>query len=168
MQTKENSKFTYDIVADILRGYRELNQIATQLRNDIAHYFPSISDEDIIETMTFSRILSKRINKIHNGKTSDRTAFIAMSYSESVDKVKIRPKCELENELKMVLSDINRIECYVGLLSEQSSVVLQKLYFEYKTHAEVADEINISVSTLKRHRNDGIAQLVPMFNLITT
>ena len=168
MNINENNKFTFEIVADMLKSFIQMKKDVALLDDEIKNYVPVVSDKDMIDSMTFSRPDSECVNNIHSGKINDKTASIAISYSEKMMKINIRHKEELENDLCLILSNIRRLEHYVRSLDEIHASVLEKLYFEGLTYVETGKALMLSISAIKRYRRAGIERIVAMYDLIAT
>lgn len=169
MPTKDtyNDRFTFEKATNMLMNYRDLVQKARQLEFEVNNYKPAASGEDMIDSMTFSRTLSERINSVHRGQTGDKTGDIAVSYSEKTARINLLLKQELIDELRLIQQDICRIEQYIDILEREYSSVLRMLYVEGLTYAETSEKAKMSISAVNNNRRKGIERLVKMLNLIT-
>ena len=73
---------------------------------------------------------------------------------------------DIEEELGTLEAHIAKLEFYVSQLKSDQSEVIRKYYFEEKTWAELQKELNLSVRTLLKRRDDGIKALMEMGNYI--
>lgn len=166
MSQDKDNKYTHEIIVQMLKDYRVLQRRAKQLEFEITNYAPAATDEDMIDAMTFNSSLGDGGNSIHTGQASDKTANIAVSYAEKVDKLNRKHKQELESDLRAVNTEMLRLETYISLLDEKQSKTLRMLYLEGLTFVKAADRMNLSVDTVKNYRKAGIKCLVEMYNNI--
>ena len=161
-----NNKFTFGMIAGMLRDYKNLKRKALLLEFEIkcAENLP-ISDNDIIESMTFDSQLGE---KVKGGQISDKTANTAMSYGIKKHKMKLKHESDLKNDLNSINIELERMEYYISLLDERHSSVLKSLYMDGLTFTETACKRHLSVSAIQKLRKVGIEKLVDMYNLLIT
>jgi len=160
-------KHTFEYVAQMLKDFREMQRRAQQLIFEIENYIPAATGEDMIDAITFNTPSVGGVNGIlHNGQVADKTANIAISYAEKVDKLNVKHKKELENDLKYVNVEILRLEHYISLLDDKHSKVLRMLYIEGLTYAKTAEKYGISTASVRKLRKTGISKLTAMFDAI--
>lgn len=164
MDKNENTMITFEMVADLLRNFRQLKQKESQLEFEISNYKAArISSEDIIETMTFDH----SAEHIKGGQPSDRTAAIAIAYNDKRYFINIKQKVELEDELANLQNQIRRIEFYIDILEPRYSCVLRDLYIEGYTFEGTAIKEHISITAVKNNRRAGIKKLVKMLQMVS-
>lgn len=166
MPQKEVNIYTYEIVTQMLKGYRELQRKTLQLEFEITNYIPIATGTDIIDSMTFGKAMDDGFNIIHNGHVSDKTAQIAVSYADKAERLNIKHKQELEDELRSINMEMLRMEYYIGLLEEKHAKVLRLLYYDGLTLVKTAESAKISLDSVKSYRKAGILSLVDMYNRI--
>jgi RNA polymerase sigma factor (sigma-70 family) len=160
--SKASSVFTYDKVAEILKGYNDVKNRVMLLEYEIANDTPVMTGDDMIYQMAFSDYPAGSPERNHCG-----TDVIALTYMKKTSQINIKHKQELEDEVRILKVGIERIDYYINLLTERQTTVLKRLYFEGKTITEIALSMSISESTVKNARKDGIKKLVEMYAIIT-
>jgi len=160
---KSNNKFTSDMVVEMLSNYTSMQRKALQLEFEIKQIKSLITEDDMIESMTFNSDLQ---DKVKGGQAGDKTASIAISYLAKLENINIKQTAELHRELIALNLQIERIRYYINLLEGKYSHVLQKVYIEGLSMAETAELTGISLDTIKRQKNTAIKQLVEMYNYI--
>ncbi len=81
-----------------------------------------------------------------------------------MERLNIKFRQELEDDLRAVNMEMLRLEFYISLLDEKLAKVLGMLYLEGLTFSKVAEEMTLSVETVKSYRKAGIVYLVEMYN----
>ncbi len=159
----QNNMVTAEQTTEILKGYQTLKRKAMQLDFEINQYYPVLTGEDMIDTMTFSQPAGEYI---HGGQASDKTSRIALSYAEKAKDLNIKHKQELEADLRRVLAEMKRIEFYISILDKPQMEILSLLYLDGMTFIGAAEKLEISISSLKKLRIMGIKQFSNMLSEI--
>jgi len=160
---KSNNIFTFEIVSGMLHNYQEMKRKALQLEFELTILNNLISDSEFIDAMSLS---SPKSDGIQGGFASDKTANIAISYSDKLDDIRIKETKELSKEYMSVALLMERIKHYISLLPPKQSFVLHKLYIEGAPFGEFIKAEELSISTIKKYKRLGITQLVDMFNFV--
>ena len=158
-----SKKFGVEDTLKILRSYPSLKRNEERLILEIKNFEPSISDKDIIESMTFTSISGEHVQ---SGKISDKTGNIAGAYAERALNMIRKTKEDLENELRLIITETRRIESYVGLLEPKQSQILNLIYLQGMTLHDAATKAKFSESASKKYRKDGVDMLTEMFSSI--
>ncbi len=89
-------------------------------------------------------IRNKCIDRIRNSVSRQRyELFYKCVYGDEADEAGLR--------LKETESRIEKMYQLIGTLTPQTRRILESCYFQGKHYAEVAEELDISISTVKKH-----------------
>ena len=67
-------------------------------------------------------------------------------------------------EMDEIRTQLERMDYYIGLLTEEQQKILQLYYFQKKGWYDIERETNYSRRTLTKRRNEAIVRLVQMYN----
>jgi DNA-binding NarL/FixJ family response regulator len=90
-----------------------------------------------------------------------------MTYEKKANRINVRHKQELENELCLLKSGKERLDYYIGFLTERQAKIIRHIYFEGKTITEVSLSLSLSETTVKITRRNGITRLLEMYSIIS-
>lgn len=158
-------EYTNKDIISKLESYKDLKRKALQLAFELENYQAEITDDDIIETMMFNNRVDEYVS---SGQFFDKTANIAVSYSEKAVNMNIRRRQDLENEYSHISLELRRLEYYISIIEQKYSDILRLLYLEDMTYVSTAAELNISLATVPNNRNKAIEKLTEMYNRIVT
>jgi len=164
MTQKNNngSAFTYEEMVGILKGYNGIKNRIMLLEYEIANSEPILTGEDVIYQMALNDLPMYNHENQQYG-----TDIIALTYAKKADRINVRQKLELTDEVRLLKAQTDRLEYYISLLDERQATVLKQLYFESKTLTETALCMRISESTVKNVRRAGIKKLIEMYSFVS-
>lgn len=150
-------------VIEQLKAYPLLQKRANLLRYEQSHP-AQVSEVEVIGALALTRPLEG--GSAQAGHVSDKTMRIAATFREEQERLNYTSVMDIEEELGTLEAHIAKLEFYVSQLKSDQSEVIRKYYFEEKTWAELQKELNLSVRTLLKRRDDGIKALMEMGNYI--
>lgn len=165
MPHETGKKYSFENIVSMLKDYNNLKRKSLQLEFEISNYIPIATGDDIIDSMTFNKA-SDDGSSHPNGQTSDKTANIAISYAEKVDRLNIKYLQELKSDLRAINMEMLRLEFYINLLEKKYANILRMLYLEGLTLTKTAEKTKLSIDTVKNNRKAGINKLLDMYNSI--
>lgn len=146
-------------VEEIIKRYEDLKNELNILEIQISS-FEGISENDVIEMMTFSQTQDERV--ITSG-TTDKTSKIAASYSKRTSQENdemynflLKRHIEIKNEIDFFESAISRMKY---------KEVAEALFIQRLTWPEVESLFNISHATIGRHRREIVKELEKAYSL---
>jgi len=157
---KNTKGITYEKVVEILKNYNRVKDRVLLLEYEINNYTPIVSGDDVIYQMTFNGLSNQ--DNLHYD-----TEQIAMSYEKKADRINIRHKQELEDEVCLLKAGNERLNYYIGFLTERQAKIIRLIYFEGKTITEVSLSMSLSETTVKTTRRSGINRLLEMYSIIS-
>ncbi len=97
-----------------------------------------------------------------SGHISDRTMQIALSFREETDRMNCDTILDIDQELSILQTRVNKLEFYVSQLEEKQEEVIRGHYFEGMSWANLQKNLHISSRTLSNRRNGGLDALIAM------
>ena len=154
--------FTTENIQAMLRSYKDSIRIISQLEFELANHDRLVSAEDVIATLTLPGAGDGGPHS--TGKISDRTSSAALQYDDIATSMRTEFRAAVHRELIRVERQVKRMEFYVSLLSPDICAVISHLYLEGLSADVTADKLGLSLKTVNRRRNAGIASLTEMYN----
>ena len=146
-----------------LKAYPLLQKRTNLLRYEQSHP-AQVSEVEVIGALALTRPLGG--GSAQAGHISDKTMRIAATFRDEQEYLNYAAVMDIGEELGVLEAHIAKLEFYVSQLKTDQSEVIRKYYFEEKTWAELQKELNLSVRTLIKRRDDGIKALMEMGNYI--
>lgn len=155
----ENYEINENTIIKQLRGLKDAERAILQLDYEIENYDYIIDGNDLIDSINFQR--SGGI-EVRSKIISDRTATIAINHEE---KAQLAEQRRRQSEIKRTLlkRDVERLKFYISFLDEREKLMIEKIYIEECTLNEVATQMDISVSTVRRIQKKAIRTLTEMY-----
>jgi DNA-directed RNA polymerase specialized sigma subunit, sigma24 homolog len=153
---------TINDIKEMLKGYRSLVQTMHQLEYELANHDQLVSNEEVIAMLTLPGAGDGGPQS--TGKISDRTSSTALQYDDIASSIRTDFRAAVHRELILVAQQVKRMEFYVGLLSPDIYAVITLLYLEGHSAEETSHKLAVSLKTVNRRRNAGIAILNEMYN----
>jgi len=151
-------------VEEILKSYTSMKRRIEQLRFELGHS-GIISERELIESLALG-VHTEGV-RFSNSHLSDRTMAIALRYKDEMSRMGVETIIDVNSELCVLETEINRLEYYVSLLDKNEEAAIRLLYFERRSWPEAAEELNISKRTLFRYRKSAIEELASMYSLLS-
>jgi len=148
-------------VLGLLKSYPDSKRRIEQLRYELEHS-QIISEHELIEHMALG---SHTVERINGGHVSDRTMAIALKYKDSLNEIERETIIDINRELHILETEVDRLEYYVSLLEKKEADVIRALYFVRKSWEAAVSEMHISRQTLIRRRKRAIGVLESMYSL---
>jgi len=154
------------IVNDTLKAYQHNKRKIEQLRFELENP-PKLADNEIIGALALSGNSADR-SIISGNHISDKTMMIAMKYHETGEQLVSEAVKQISQELTALEAEIGRIESYVSLLPEKLSEIIRLFYFEGVQNAQIAEQLDISLSSVAYRKNAAVKELVAMYRFLYT
>lgn len=139
----------------ILKDYRQMVLERDSLKHQLAH-FKGLTAEEVIESMYTPRMDGERVQ---TSNISDKTAQIAMTYQERMDRINREWYEHLERKLRMLNDEISFFESSLDTLPEHLSRLMKDMVVEGQTWDMLEITHKIGRTTIHRYRRKAIAIL---------
>jgi len=171
---------------DIIRKFKSGDESGLRLLFDLyytplcvyAHkYFDSLDQAEDIVQEAFITLWEK--NRLINFTGSIKSYLFSIVRNNSINKIKQEKRYrfeEIENQAYSIIEDKfespklekrkENLYREIEQLPEQCKKVFEAIIFEKLKYAEVADELNISVNTVKTHYSRALKQLRDSLDII--
>lgn len=140
-----------DMFSEYKKMRREMSMIAYQLS-----HFTGISEEDIIESMTFSHPDGERV---HTSGVSRKTESIALKVRELVEKENSEWYQYLFDRYQYLDKEISFFEFGIKEMGEKKADIIFELLDGDLTWDSIADQYGVSRSLLGVYRKEAIKEL---------
>ncbi len=154
--------YTRETVMEMLTDYPNKVRKINLLRFELEHP-AKVSPDEMLEAMSFFHGNSEGRTP---GAISNKTLYIAMNYHEAADRLNAQSMDEITARLIPLEHEVNKLRYYIGLIGGQGQTVIQKLFFDGRSLQDAADELGVSVWSVRRTRDEAIDQLVEMFSYV--
>ena len=146
-------------ILDLLKSYPDLARKVSILRYELQH-LPSLSPEDMIDTMNFSHQEGTGHN---SGAVSNKTMYIALNYREQSRHANHECFDEIAMRLIPLEQEIRRLEHYVSLLNSRMALIIRMHYFEEQPWEVIASKLDLSVRRVQYLKNAAVDKLSEMY-----
>ncbi len=146
---------------EVLNKYQELKKEKTVLEFQLSR-FKGITEEDIIESMTFSHADGERVQ---TSGTSDKTGKIAVNYKKIADRENDEWFSYLVSRLEYVKMEMEFFEFSVKGLSNGIGDIIADMVIESMPWVEIEDKYHISHATLGRYRKNALKELSGIYEM---
>lgn len=140
---------------EVLDKYQELKKEQTVLKFQLSR-FKGISEDDIIESMTFSHADGERVQ---TSGVSDKTGKIAVNYKKIADRENEEWISYLISRLEYVEDEIEFFEYTLKGLSNGVGEIMWDMVIECMSWGEIEAKYHISHSALGKYRKNAIKEL---------
>ncbi len=144
-----------DVIA-LLKTYPQLKKKINLLEYERQHP-AQVSSQEVISGLALAHPISEGPGAA--GHISNKTMQIALNFQEETDRLNYATVMEIDQELAILRSRIEKLEFYVAQLDKRQAEVIRKYYFEEKTWPELQKEMHASSRTLVKRRDDGLPWL---------
>lgn len=146
---------------EVLDKYQELKKEQNVLKFQLSR-FKGISEDDIIESMTFSHADGERVQ---TSGVSDKTGKIAVNYKKIAEKENQEWLSYLIARLEYVETEIDFFEFTLKRLSNGMGEIMWDMIIESMSWGEVEEKYHISHATLGRYRKSAIRELDTIYEM---
>ena len=143
---------------ELLRSYPEKKRVIEQLKFELRHP-AQIGEDELIDSLSARPLSEGRMG----GGVSNKTMTIALQYQNTLHHMNSEAVADIARDLRLLESEIARLEHYVSLLEELKGTVIRQIFFERRSLSELENECRYSKSTIYRVRNEAIDDLVSMY-----
>ena len=148
-------------VVDLLESYQKRSKQIELLHYELSH--PArVSENEIIGALALAHGDGEGGHP--GGHAPDKTLYIALNYQARIDHMKDDTAEEVVGQLVTLEREQERLNYYVSLLDPRHTELLKLLYFEGYTQEECAKKLNIATRTVRRTKDDAIAELAEMYS----
>ncbi len=147
-------------VVALLEEYRVNIRKIAQLRYELDHPM-TVSPAEMIDAMSFGKGAGE--GRPSPGYVSNKTLYIAMNYQEKAAQLNNENREDIVGRLVPLERAVDRLEFYVGLLTEKQAVIIRRHYFDGASMEALAAEMQMSPKTLRKVKNEAIEALTEMY-----
>lgn len=115
---------------------------------------------EVLSGLAFARPLIEGAGA--SGHISDKTMQIALSFREKADRMNSDTILDIDQELSILRTRIEKLDFYVSQLEEKQAEVIRGHYFEGMSWVDLQKKLHISSRTLSNRRNNGLDALIAM------
>lgn len=144
-----------DRVEKMMKGYPQMKTEAKCLENQLRD-FHGVSETEMIESMQFGQPEGERVQ---TSTVSDKTARIAVSYKERMERINSEWYEYLEKRYALLSEELRFFESAVRSLDGDIGRIMADLIFNTDTWDVVESKYNVGRTTIFRYRKKGIAEL---------
>ena len=148
-------------VEKLLKEYQMLIRERNCLAHQIAH-FRGVTAEDVIQSMYTPRMDGERVQ---TSGTSDKTAQIALSYQERMDRINREWFDHLENKLRILNEELQFLESALGSLSKKLPDIMRDMVIGQMTWDSLSDKYFVSRRMIGKYRRKAIEELDVLYEL---
>ena len=142
-------------VEKLMRGYPQMKTEIKCLENQIRD-FRGITETEMIESMLYSHPEGERVQ---TSGVSDKTARIAISYRERMDRINKEWYDYLEQKYLLLSEELRFFESAIGSLPGGLSEIIHDMVIEQLTWDTIEGKFHIARSTVSLYRKKAIAEL---------
>lgn len=146
-------------VEKLMREYPQMKTEVKCLENQIRD-FRGISETDMIESMLYSHPEGDRVQT--NG-VSDKTARIAMSYRERMEKINKEWYDYLEQKYLLLSEEVRFFESALASLPGSLAGVMRDLVLEGMTYDAIAEKYFVSRTMVIKYRKRALTELDKLY-----
>ena len=146
-------------VEKIMRDYRLMVRERICLENQIRN-FQGITEEEMIDSLHFSQSDEERVQA---SCVSDKTARIAVSYREKMNKINKEWQAHLEKKLIVITEEMDFFESAVFSLSGNLPEFVSDMVIKGLTWDDLAVKYHISRTMVAKNRKRAIRELETLY-----
>ena len=148
-------------VIGLLESYQKRSKQIELLHYELSH--PArVSENEIIGALALAH--GDGEGGRPGGHASDKTLYIALNYQARANHANSDTAEEVVGQLVTLEREQERLNYYVSLLGPRHAELLKLLYFEGYSQEECAKKLEIATRTVRRIKDDAIAELVEMYS----
>lgn len=145
----------------LLKNYHSIQQEVEQLKFEIA-CFPELSPIETIEMLNYQKSEGDRVQ---TSDVTDKTAKIALIYSEVTARLNDEARKEIENVIKVTEFELAKLHFSIEQLEPHLQQVIESLFFDRLTVYAVSREQSVAERTVQKYKQQAIDILASRFNL---
>ena len=145
----------------LLKNYHSIQQEVEQLKFEVA-CFPELSPTETIEMLNFQKGEGDRVQ---TSDMTDKTAKIALIYSEVTTRLNDEARKEIENVIKVTEFELAKLHFSIEQLEPHLQQVIESLFFDRLTVYAVSREQSVAERTVQKYKQQAIDILASRFNL---
>jgi hypothetical protein len=146
-------------IEKLMRDYPQMKTEARCLENQIRD-FRGISETEMIESMQFSQPESERVQ---TSGVSDKTARIAISYRERMERINDEWYDYLEKKYVLLSEELRFFESAMQSLSGTLSQVMTDMIVSGMTWDDLAAKYYVSRTMIGKYRKKAIVELDKLY-----
>lgn len=143
----------------LIREYQKNKMELKCLEHQLRH-FRGISEAEMIDTMYFTQPEGERVQ---TSGTSDKTARIALSYRDRMEKINQEWYEHLEKQYLSLAEEVGFFESAVKALPGKMGEIMRDMVFSQASWDELAEKHFVSRRTIGRYRQKAIDELVVLY-----
>lgn len=147
-----------------MQKYPQMVMERTCLENQIKN-FKGIAEAEIIESITFTQPNGERVQ---TSGVSDKTARIAMSYHEKMDRINKEWREHLEKKHSILVGELVLFESAIESLSGNLPEFIADMVMKELTWNDLADKYHVSRTMVAKYRKKAIRELDTLYAIHET
>ena len=156
------SNNTKDRVMNLLENYTTFIRQVALLRYELKQFAEEIPT-GIPELMA----LARRTNNVRSVENVlEDTNYVTLNYQGVAEHANAEMIYGLAVRLMSLEQKIAKLDYYISLIPQPERKTLRLYFFEHKSIQNVADELNISIWSVRKHRDNGIERLTEMYSFV--
>ena len=145
---------------NMLKNYPAMVRERDSLAHQIAH-FKGLTAEEVIESMYTPRMDGERVQ---TSNISDKTAQIAMTYQEKMERINREWYEHLEKRLMYLTSEIRNFESALDTLPERQAAIMKDMIVGGVTWDALCVMHHLSRTMIAKYRRRAIARLSEIYD----
>jgi hypothetical protein len=143
----------------LMRDYPRLVMERTCLENQLAN-FKGVTEAELIDSMLYSRPQGDRVQTTG---VSDKTAHIAITYRDKMDRINSDWKNYLARKLTVISDEIEFFEAALKSLSGNLPEIMTDMIIARMTWDAMAEKYYVSRAMIGKYRKKAILELDVLF-----
>lgn len=143
----------------LMRDYPQLVMERTCLENQLVN-FKGVTETELIDSMLYSRPQGDRVQKTG---ISDKTAYIAITYRDKMDRINSDWKNYLARKLAVISDEIEFFEAALKSLSGNLPEIMTDMIIARMTWDAMAEKYYVSRAMIGKYRKKAIVELDVLF-----
>jgi hypothetical protein len=141
---------------------REYPQMKTEVKclENLIRDFRGISETEMIESMLYSHPEGERVQ---TSGVSDKTARIAISYREKMERINKEWYDYLEQKYLLLSEELRFFESALGSLSGNLPAIMSDMVIARLTWDEISEKYFVSRTMVAKYRKKAISELDVLF-----
>ena len=153
-------KMTYEKLVELLENYRSNERKVKVLQFELANR-SQLTGSELIEAMSLS--VPEGLGGL-TGHISDKTMRIALQYDDLAYNMNVEAKEAILHELVPLQAQQDKLKYYISLLGNDGNILVG-YYVDGKSWNRLEEEIEVTVRTLYRWKNEQMKRLLDMYLL---
>lgn len=153
-----------EMIEKIMQQYQRMVMERACLENQIKN-FKGITETEMIESISFTQPSAERVQS--NG-VSDKTACIAMSYHEKMDRINNEWQEHLEKKHSILVGELILFESAVKSLSGNLPEFIADMVINRLTWGALTNKYHVSRTMVAKYRKKAIQELNTLYAIHET